>query len=55
MQKSIDKISGQGKVESHFGTQGLASKTNSVWNYKAFDGYKLNEIPKDEKYKLQKT
>ena len=40
----------QGKVESHFGTQGLASKTNSVWNYKAFDGYKLNEIPKDGKY-----
>jgi hypothetical protein len=29
----------QGHVESHFGTKGTASKTNSVWNVGAFDGY----------------
>lgn len=29
----------QGHIESHFGTKGTASKTNSVWNVGAFDGY----------------
>lgn len=35
----------QGQVESAFGTKGLASKTNSVWNYKAYDGCKLDNVP----------
>lgn len=34
----------QGKVESHFGTKGLARRTNSVWNMGAYDGYKIDEI-----------
>lgn len=32
----------QGLLESHFGTRGLAAKTNSVWNVGAFD----NQTPK---------
>lgn len=34
----------QGEIESHFGTKGLAAKTNSVWNVGAFDGYELDKI-----------
>lgn len=34
----------QGEIESHFGTKGMASKTNSVWNVGAFDGYDLMHI-----------
>jgi len=34
----------QGLLESHFGTKGLAAKTNSVWNVGAFD----NQIPKNK-------
>lgn len=34
----------QGEQESHFGTKGLATKTNSVWNVGAFDGLTLSEI-----------
>ena len=30
----------QGVLESHFGTKGLAEKTNSVWNVGAYDGQK---------------
>ena len=29
----------QGQIESHFGTRGTASKTNSVFNVGAYDGY----------------
>lgn len=29
----------QGQIESHFGTTGTASKTNSVFNVGAYDGY----------------
>lgn len=36
----------QGHQESHFGTQGLASKTNSVWNVGAFDSLSYSEIHK---------
>jgi len=40
----------QGLLESHFGTKGLAAKTNSVWNVGAFD----NQIPRDKYwYKTQ--
>lgn len=40
----------QGQKESHFGTQGLARKTNSVWNVFAFDGKTIDQIHKDGKY-----
>lgn len=41
----------QGEIESHFGTKGLARKTNSVFNVYAFDGKELHEINKSGKYK----
>lgn len=34
----------QGEIESHFGTTGLAYRTNSVWNVGAFDDYTLSDI-----------
>lgn len=34
----------QGEVESHFGTTGLAYRTNSVWNVGAYDNHSYNEI-----------
>ena len=40
----IKFVLAQGEVESHFGTKGMASKTNSVWNVGAFDGYDLKHI-----------
>lgn len=33
----------QGHIESHFGTKGTATKTNSVWNVGAFDGYSADK------------
>jgi hypothetical protein len=33
----------QGHIESHFGTKGTASKTNSVWNVGAYDGYSADK------------
>lgn len=41
----------QGEIESHFGTKGLARKTNSVFNVYAYDDKKLHEINKNGKYK----
>lgn len=34
----------QGEIESHFGTKGLAYRTNSVWNVGAFDGHNITDI-----------
>lgn len=34
----------QGLAESHYGTKGLATKTNSVWNMGAFDGKTYHQI-----------
>ena len=34
----------QGEIESHFGTTGLAFRTNSVWNVGAFDNYSYSDI-----------
>lgn len=34
----------QGEIESHFGTKGLAFRTNSVWNVGAYDGHDFNSI-----------
>lgn len=40
----------QGVCESHFGTKGLAKKTNSVWNVGAFDDYLYKEINSHYKF-----
>lgn len=40
----------QGQLESSFGTIGLASKTNSVWNHGAFDGNSFDKILNIYKY-----
>lgn len=40
----ISFILGQGELESHFGTKGLAYRTNSVWNVGAYDGHSLLDI-----------
>jgi flagellum-specific peptidoglycan hydrolase FlgJ len=40
----------QGEQESHFGTQGVARKTNSVFNVFAFDGHSYNKINANGKY-----
>ena len=40
----------QGEIESHFGTKGLASKTNSVWNVGAYDDYFYSKIMGTYKY-----
>ena len=36
----------QAELESHFGTAGIAAKTNSVWNVKAYDGRSANDMNK---------
>lgn len=40
----------QAEQESHFGTQGLARKTNSVFNVFAFDGHNYSQINMNGKY-----
>ena len=40
----------QAEQESHFGTHGLARKTNSVFNVYAFDGHDYNMVNKNGKY-----
>lgn len=40
----------QGHIESHFGTKGMARKTNSVFNVFAFDGETYHKISKKGKY-----
>lgn len=37
----------QGQLESHFGTSGIARKTNSVWNVNSCDGYSASKIIKN--------
>ena len=41
----------QGESESHFGTAGLARRTNSVFNVYAFDGHSHEQISEKGKYK----
>lgn len=41
----------QGHVESHFGTKGMALKTNSVFNVFAYDGHSYEKINAKGKYK----
>lgn len=40
----IKFVLAQGQLESHFGTTGIASKTNSVWNVMAYDGKTAQEM-----------
>ena len=40
----------QGLLESHYGTKGLAKKTNSVFNMGAFDGHGFDKIIGKYKY-----
>lgn len=40
----------QGQLESHFGTFGIASKTNSVWNVLAYDGKTADEMIKNNQH-----
>lgn len=39
----------QGHIESHFGTKGIAAKTNSVFNVMSFDGLSADQIIKKGK------
>ena len=41
----------QGHIESHFGTRGMALKTNSVFNVLAYDGKSYDKINPNGKYK----
>lgn len=41
----------QGHLESHFGTTGMAAKTNSVFNVGAYDNTTIEEINGKHKYK----
>lgn len=47
---SISFALAQGKLESHFGTKGLASKTNSVWNLGAYDMLEYQGISSKYRY-----
>lgn len=38
----------QGQLESHFGTEGIAAKTNMVWNVGAFDDKTAEDIINDK-------
>ena len=40
----------QGEIESHFGTKGLATKTNSVWNIGTYDNHSYSKIMSIYKY-----
>jgi len=53
LENSIDIcfVLAQGEQESHFGTTGLARKTNSVFNVFAFDGLSHDAISEKGKYK----
>lgn len=37
----------QAEVESHYGTKGIAAKTNIVWNVKAYDGLTAADMKKN--------
>lgn len=47
----IKFVLAQGQIESHFGTTGMAAKTNSVFNVGAFDNMACEEINGRYKYK----
>lgn len=43
----IKFVLAQGKIESHFGTAGLASKTHSIFNVLAYDGRSASDMKKN--------
>lgn len=47
----IKFVLAQGQIESHFGTTGMALKTNSVFNVGAYDNLKFENINGKFKYK----
>ena len=47
----IKFVLAQGQLESHFGTTGMAVKTNSVFNVGAYDGMKFENIHGKFRYK----
>lgn len=47
----IKFVLAQGQLESHFGTTGMAVKTNSVFNVGAYDGMKFESINGKFRYK----
>ena len=47
----IKFILAQSHIESHFGTKGIATKTNSMFNVGSFDGKGIQHISKSYKYK----
>jgi hypothetical protein len=46
----IKFVLAQGEIESHFGTKGIAARTNSVWNVGAYDGASVDEIHGKHKF-----
>lgn len=49
-QIDIKFVLAQGEIESHFGTKGLGSKLNNVFNVGVFDGFNFEQI--NNKYKF---
>lgn len=47
----IKFVLAQGEIESHFGTKGIAARTNSVWNVGAYDGTPVAEINGKHKFR----
>lgn len=47
----IKFVLAQGEIESHFGTKGIAARTNSVWNVGAYDGSSLGDIHDKHKFR----
>lgn len=43
-------VMAQAQIESHFGTKGLATKTNQMFNVGAYDNVPYDKIHKDHKY-----
>jgi hypothetical protein len=47
----IKFVLAQGEIESHFGTRGIAARTNSVWNVGAYDGMNVSDINTKHKFR----
>lgn len=46
----IKFVLAQAEIESHFGTKGIGSKLNNVFNVGVFDGYSPEKVAKNFKY-----
>lgn len=47
----IKFVLAQGQIESHFGTTGMAKKTNSIFNVGAFDKFTIYQVNNRYKYR----